>query len=576
MNNEKKGMIWWLILSLGFFAIGVWYYVTGWTDIVNEFTNNHEDFNNVLFQAGSDDEIKGYYATEIDASLGSFATLTKNGDVETAYYIVWLSDDSIAAASVGKESSMTELDRIAEETWAYVNGDSDHLTSDTFIGTAKVSAFDGSFHTMYMQTLEEMGVTDSNLVIRDIILDYKEGGIIKHDAIFFGIFGLIGFVGLIITLFAMVGGKKREFGTDLVLEKEERVSFKQAKSRITNPEIRGSYNKMSRVAALLLAAFALSLIIPGALYAYTAISSANADASQRVATYYLSDYDTVNGAAENATAELTITTEPILIFTENTDNYYILDYNGLYFVGIIDSKDFDRIKSEIKENGRYTLYGYLQTPSDKAKDSALEYVNSIYGTDHKSKDYDLYLGKYALNVEENYAGVGIPVEKIKNFMIGEAIFIICLGLFGFTVLSRSRYMINSLRRFSDSEYALLEKELLGNCERYDQNLILTEHFIVMLYSYSIFKDSSQNANATFFAKYSDIRWIYPSNHMTGGKVTNYGVTVYGPQVGTSTLIGLPAREDCVVIIENLISSLMAKCPGALFGYTEENKNKLAG
>ena len=135
-------------------------------------------------------------------------------------------------------------------------------------------------------------------------------------------------------------------------------------------------------------------------------------------------------------------------------------------------------------------------------------------------------------------------------------------------------MINGLRRISDIEYSQLERELeSANCERYPQNLILTENFLVMLYSYTVYKDPSKSDSETLFAKYSDIKWIYPSNQTVGGKVSNIGLVVFGPQIGKNYIIALPNRGDNEATINQVMSSLIAKCPNAVVGYNDENAKK---
>ncbi|AOZ96074.1 DUF6709 family protein [Butyrivibrio hungatei] len=575
-NGEKKGFIWCFLLAGVFIVLGAWYYISMWGNIVNAYNDSFENYDTVLAERSVDESINNYYELDIDASFGCFATETKDGDVDKAYYLVWLNDDSIAAVEVNRKADITELDRIVDETWAYLNYESDTLSKDKFSGTVKVTSFGGNLHTMYRQTLDEIGITDENYVIRDILFDYSEGRIIKHDSIVFGVFGVIGIAMLIFFIVAAVLPNKGKIsGTALLHEKMDLVSYKHAKERIKNPEIKASYKKLKRAMILWFTPGILLLLIPGCLYAYTAHANKATAAEDRQAQYDLADSNKVNQAKENETAQITLTKVPSLIFSENDETYYILDYNGFYFVAIIDSNDFNKIRHEIDENGKYTLYGFLQEPSDGAKNKALEYVNEITGKEHQYSEYDQLLGKYALNVEEDYAGVGVPIEKIKNFMIGAAIFIICSFIFGFSALSKYRYMVTSMRHLSDMDYEQMEKELeSANVTRYPQNLIFTENYLVHLHSSSIYRDSTDKESLVLFTKYSDIKWIYPSNRSMNGTVTNYGIAVYGPQIGTCNILSLPTSEKDVQIINGVINHLLSKCPQALFGYNDENKQKL--
>ncbi|MBO4457078.1 MAG: hypothetical protein J5802_05115 [Butyrivibrio sp.] len=573
-KSEKQNRILLYVIFGALFLFGAWYFASEWKNIVNEFTGGHENLTDVLIKGDIDDADFEYYDTDIDASLGRFASMTEGNDEKEAYFIVWLSDDSLAAAEVDGEKDKKEFDRIADETWAYVNGETDYFTKDTFKGTVKVRHMEGELLTMYTQTIEEMGITEDDFVIRDVLLDYDEGGMIKHDAIVFGIMGLIGLAGLVMMFLASLKDNTKESGAVIEAEKIELVSYKEAKKRITDPEIKRNYNKLRRMAALFLVPFVLLLVIPAGLYAYTSYANANGAADVRKAQYDISGHEAMVNAKENKTATISTDSVPRMLYSTEGEAYYLVKHNDEYYVAIIDSKSFSKIKSEIEGKGSYTLYGFLQEPDPEVKGDLIGDINSVLGTSYDLSDYDSNFGKYVLNVDEEYAGVGIPLKKIREFMGVSAIFIICFAIFGFSGLARCRHMINCLRHFSDSEYAMLEKELSsGNCERFPQNLILTENFIVMFYSLSAYKDSSAKENSVFFAKYSEIKWIYPANYAMAGKVTNCGVKVYGSQVGTCNLIGLPSNENGVATIDRVLSILKAKCSNAVFGYTEENKQK---
>ncbi len=573
-KSEKQNRIICFIVFGALFLIGAWFFFSDLKNIVNEFTGGHEKLNSVLANGDIDNADFEYYDTEIDASLGRFASMTEGNDEKEVYFIVWLSDDSLAAAKVGRTKDKKEFDRIADETWAYVNGETDYFTKDTFKGTVEIRHMNGELLTMYSQTIEDMGITEDDFVIRDVLLDFDEGRMIKHDAIVFGIMGLIGLVGLVIILLPSRKDNIKESGVKIDAEKVDLVSYKQAKKRITNPEIKRNYNKLRTIAALFLVPFILLLVIPAGLYAYTSYANANGNADTRKAKYDISSHEVLNNAKENGTATISTDSVPYVLYSVDGEAYYLVKHNDEYYVAIIDSQSFSKIKSEIEEKGSYTLYGFLQEPDSKVKSDLIEDINAILDTSYDLSEYDSNFGKYALNVDEEYAGAGVPLKKIRDFMAISAIFILCFAIFGFSGHAKCRYMINCLRHFSDSEYTMLEKELSsGNCERFPQNLILTENFIVMLYSYSAYKDSSAKENSIFFAKYSEIKWIYPANYAMAGKVTNFGVKVYGDQVGTCNLIGLPSNESGVATINRVLSILKERCSNAVFGYTEENKQK---
>ena len=503
----------------------------------------------------------------MDASFECFATKTSDGNVTEAYYAIWLDDNSVAAIAVGKKQQ-DELDKITDRTWAYINGEADSYTDTPFEGIVKVGEFEGDLHIMYTQDLADIGITSDDFLIRNVLFDYTEGRTLKHDFFMFLIFAIIGLVGLVVLLIG--AGKEAQVERNTFpIEKQDLkvVSASQATHRITNADIKKCLSKLRIKAILWIAGTAALIIIPACMYAYTAYN--NKTVEERKADYNLDEADYPATAKENETATITIESAPSLVCNEDGSSFYLI-YSDMVYVGILDKASYDKAVKDIAENGEATLYGYLEIPTDTAKKSIIKYSGST-GSEY---DYDDMFGKFALNVEAGYAGVGVPLEKIKTFYIAAGIFIICGLIFGWSAYKKYRYMVNGLRAFSDSEYAQIEREMASaTTVRFPQNLFMTENYLVMLDTFSAYKDTTNAEDTTLIIRYKDITWMYPSNQTMYGQTTNMGITVCGPKFGRSVILGQPANnkgENNVVSAYDLLSE---KCPNALKGYTEENKAK---
>lgn len=568
---KKKKYSWVGLLVAGMFALVCYYFYSNYDTIEKAFKDEFEDFNEDIYGASSDYVPEAVYEISIDAVLGCFATESEGNSVKKAYYIVWLDDGSFAAIEVGS-SKMDLFDELTDATWDYAEGISNTLTTTPYEDYVSATGFTGDTNILYRQALSDMGITDDYYVIRDIMLECNQKKETIQTAIICGIFGIILFIILVGMLIPEKKKSESYNPQNITFEARPKtvVSYSHARKRITNPLIKSSYRKLKGGTILLLGAAALWLIIPGCMYAYTIANSNSGNSFE--AKYNYSDTDAIAKAKENETAYIIVDEIPELIYADNTDTYYLIENEGNYYIANIDNDCYYSIKKDIEENGISELYGFLQYLPSDVEDDIIETVNNMNDTNYS--DFEESFGMYVLNVEEGYEGVGIPVDRIKNFMIISAIFILCLMLFGYSYLTRTINMINGLRHFNDVDYAKLETELSGpNVVKYPQNLYLTENFIVLLFGFSIYKDSSEKNNVTFFADYKDIAWVYPYNVGAYGKITNYGVKVFGPSIDESVILSLP--ESKINIVESLYGYLQNKCPYAKFGYSEENIDRFS-
>ena len=558
-----------IVVFAGLFLIGAIPLIQDRQAYVNAFKGEFPEIREVLSENPGGNIPEGYYELSVDASFGCFATKTSDGSVTEAYYAVWLDDDSVAAIAVG-EKSQDELDKITDWTWDYVDGKVASFINTPFKGIVKVTEFTGDLHTMYRQNLSDVGITNDNFVIRDVLLDYTEGKGIKSGFFTSIILALVGLVGTLAVLF--VGKKKTIDGISTFpteAKGEKVVSASQAVRRITDADIKKCYSRLRLKAVLWTVATVALIIIPACMYAYTAYK--NRTETDRKADYNLDEAFYPDTAKENETATVTIDSEPLLVCNEDGKSFYLL-YSEWCYVGILDKTAYNQAVKDIEENGEAVLYGYFEEPTDTAKKSILKYT----GTANDASGYDGMFGKYALNVEGNYAGVGVPLEKIKTFYIAAGVFILCGLIFGWSALKRWQHMVNGLRVFSDTEYAQIEREMASQSTvRFPQNLLMTENYLVMLDSLTAYKDNSNAEDCTLFVKYKDISWIYPSNHVLYGRTTNVGITVCGPKFGKSVILGQPAGGEGEKTVAAAYTILAERCPNALQGYTEENKQKAA-
>ncbi|WP_103869247.1 DUF6709 family protein [Butyrivibrio sp. Su6] len=560
-----------VMLAVGFFLM---------SDIDTLISKNNgslEDYNAALSINNNEDIEDGYYQVTIDAVFTCFATESSGSTPSSWYYAVWLDDDSIAILTTDDKETVKELDRICDDTWAYLNYEADSFTLEpcTLDISASELIKDSELGIMYKQSLEKLGITDDNFRIRYSTLSTKPVDDLLSNVIIGAVIFLIGLVCTIVILSMIM--KEREnklsgFDTPVMADADYSqpmtplVTKSEARKRMTDSIIRKSYNSMIKKAAFCLVAIIVCIAIPGGMLIYNQHYSAITNGS--VNRFDMTNTDGIDNVKNNDAAELVITKSPSMIYSYNDNNYYLVE-NEHSFIAIMDNEQYTEADTSVKNTGSYKLVGYLEAPSNEIKGKLKDYFAI------NSDEYDATYGKYMLHVQNDYNGSGFPIEKIETTAIFFGIIAIFLLYFGIDYIVKSGLMLKKLSYLSDASYAQMEKELeaLG-VRKYPQNLYLTENYIVLLHSFSAYKDNSKKENDSLFINYHDITWMYPSNMTQYGKTVNSGITVYNKTFGAVSILSLPTNDFNQNMINEVYNIISQKNPNILLGYNDENQKRI--
>ncbi|MBO6240910.1 MAG: hypothetical protein J6O61_08815 [Butyrivibrio sp.] len=545
--------------------------------LINKNSGNLEDYNYALSGNNYEDIEDGYYQVTIDAAFECFATEGNSQSPSSWYYAVWLDDDSIAVLTTDDKQTATQLDRICDETWAYLNYEKDSFTSQPCILDVCASGLieNSDLAIMYKQGLENIGITDENFKIRYSMISTKPVSDLLSTVIVGALIFLAGIVCLIVILGLIAKEKKNKLngfdtpvmeGADMGQYMTPMVTKTEAKKRINSPIIKNNYTSTKNKGVFCLIAAIICIAIPSGLFLYNQYYSASKSSS--LERYDLADFDGLSTADDNDAAELIITEVPSLIYSYNNINYYLVE-NEYSFIAIMDSKQFIEAETAVKDAGSFKLIGYLESPSTEIKGKLIDYLSMDLD------DYDATFGKYMLHVQSDYNGSGFPIEKIETSAVFCGMIALFLLFFGIDFLIKAGLILKKLSYLSDASYSQMEKELeAASVRKYPQNLYLTENYIVLLHSFSPFKDSSNKASDSLFINYNDITWMYPSNVTQYGRPVNIGVTVYNKTLGPVSILSLPTNESNQNMIQEIFDIISQKNPGILFGYNEENQQKI--
>ncbi len=136
--------------------------------------------------------------------------------------------------------------------------------------------------------------------------------------------------------------------------------------------------------------------------------------------------------------------------------------------------------------------------------------------------------------------------------------------------------IDNLRFFADVDFDRIEDEIDRNSARlYPHNLYLTDSFIIKLHANRFGGSTGKNDVDTFFVKYTDIEWVYPSIiGFEQAKIKdNIGVAIYGKEIGKKVIIRLSGSESDKKYVDDIIYQITLRNPRVKVGYTEENQQK---
>lgn len=551
--------------------------------LIRKNNGSLKDYNTSLVENDYEDIDEGYYEITIDAVFECFATEGPSGNPDSWYYAVWLDDNSIAILVTDEEETAAELDRICDETWDYLNYETDTFTSDplTLVVSAGSIYDDSDLAIMYKQDLENLGITDDNFYIRYAEISTRPVDDLMTTVIIGALVFLAGIVCTIGFLITIANDrKKRLSGFDESIipagydyqPLTEQVTTSEAKRRITHPLIKAGYRSLIKKSVLCFVGIVICAAIPGSMLLYNMhYSATNGDSTDRL---NITNLDSIANGKNNQAAQLEITQAPSLIYSYDDVNYYVVE-NESSFIAIMDSAQYSEAKNAINNDGVYTMIGYLEEPSSEVKNLLVDYFESKSGTAFDYAQYEATYGNYLFHVQSNYNGSGFPAERIRTNAIIFGMIALFLLWFGFDYLVRARLYLKRLRYLSDTSYAQMEKELdAPTVRRYPQNLFLTENYIVMLHSFSLFKNNSNLSSDSLFINYKDVTWMYPSNMSQYGRIVNSGVTVFNKTFGPVSILSLNTNDRNNAILNDVFRVIQQKNSNVIFGYTEENQNKM--
>ena len=129
------------------------------------FSSNVTDINKLLQQGTIESNVDSFVDIKIDAVLDNFAETThKTNGITTGkdqHYLVWLDDDSVIAVSVKNKKLVSELNRIMDETWDYLDEKRDDFTENTVEVKGKIKKMSTEMRKYYQESLDYIGVGEA-------------------------------------------------------------------------------------------------------------------------------------------------------------------------------------------------------------------------------------------------------------------------------------------------------------------------------------------------------------------------------------------------------------------------------
>lgn len=114
---------------------------------------------------------------DVNGVIAQYASETGKSN-ETGYYIIWLDDGSFVSASTSHSDEKTALDKLEEQTWAYLDGKLQSFTEEPLTLKGKVQALsnmDYKLRMYYDEVFDSLGVSDSDVHQFNISSDPKLG-----------------------------------------------------------------------------------------------------------------------------------------------------------------------------------------------------------------------------------------------------------------------------------------------------------------------------------------------------------------------------------------------------------------
>ncbi len=172
--KQKKPNGGWALLIFGILLLAV----AAFTVLMNAeliFGQNVSNINKLLEQGTLESNVDSYIEIKIDAVFENFAETThKTNGITTGkdqHYIVWLDDDSVIAVSVKNKKLVSELERIMDETWDYLDEKTDSLTQNTIEVKGKLRKMNTEMRKYYDEHLDYIGLKEAGFNIHYLQVD---------------------------------------------------------------------------------------------------------------------------------------------------------------------------------------------------------------------------------------------------------------------------------------------------------------------------------------------------------------------------------------------------------------------
>ncbi len=569
MLNKKTKLIIGLIALIG----AILWTIPGWGQIRDVANQNFPELNDYLEEYEDGMLPEGFVRVTVDANLGSYASLgdENSSKADYYYYIVWLDDSSFISLKT-TPSSADSLDAIAENTWAYVDGQMDYeeavSKSYSFIG--EIGEMDSEERRFFRSSIAEFGIDEEQNIVRYQEIQETEPDVFSIIVQKYLINIIIAVWGLwMVVANARKLSKERKMFQDMessvqdynrqeIVRKQKVVSGKEALARITDPRLAKKAKKTRRGYVVSLALLIACVLAEAGLYGYHKLAVPSGEAAK---VYDMDNADDYAQVGKNNVGEVTIDYTPVLVYSPSGSSYgdyVIFGENGIYLAELDDS-EYDKAMEELKEYGETTLHGYYRVPGDKFIENAVNYYNSYSENGWSESDYDKIFGKYGLYVEDSYKGNGMSKDDFETYTVLLLFPIFFLLLAVWTYYADYNNFRNSLRYLSDNEYSQLERDMNSpETKEISKFLYLTDRYIVSLH-----------AGSNIIA-YADVLWAYNKVNTQYSREVSYEIQVMDKSRRTHSLPVIVASPQNKQLVNDVLAFIHDKNPNARIGYTEAN------
>ena len=246
--------------------------------------------------------------------------------------------------------------------------------------------------------------------------------------------------------------------------------------------------------------------------------------------------------------------------------YYIAYDDDYYYIISIKEKDWDYFADQFDDSEWVRLWGYTREIPEELKEYAIESLNEDYPDANLSVyGFDDIFGMLMLETGRDSSVKGLGgFFNLNGLLLGVAFL---AGLFGLIYFLLGRSSKKSFKVLGDDQFGespIMAEINAPEAKWYEgAKTYLTDNYLVSM---------RDGVNAV---KYSDIFWMYVTNHRTNG-IADYNfiniVTKDGKMVTTcnSPTFGKKRREATEILHNDIMQALKEKNSDILVGYTAEN------